>query len=136
MPIERTGCGELTACKASIDYQSVTYTYNQHQVALLAQISLTHSLPIHPYRPSLPAGPPDYILCLYRPVVRRFTLAGQHLHTPCKGFHKRTSLLSSSLLLQQCPACFVHHIWIILEIRGKCPDSCLFGGVASRIRSI
>ena len=26
---------------------------------------------------------------------------------PCVGFHKSTSLMSSSLLLQQCPACLV-----------------------------
>ena len=31
---------------------------------------------------------------------------------PCVGIHKSTSLMSSSLLLQQCPACLVRLTWI------------------------
>ena len=30
---------------------------------------------------------------------------------PCVGIHKSTSLMSSSLLLQQCPACLVRLTW-------------------------
>ena len=32
---------------------------------------------------------------------------------PCVGIHKSTSLMSSSLLLQQCPACLVRLTWIV-----------------------
>ena len=32
---------------------------------------------------------------------------------PCVGVHKSTSLMSSSLLLQQCPACLVRLTWIV-----------------------
>ena len=35
---------------------------------------------------------------------------------PCVGVHKSTSLMSSSLLLQQCPACLVHLTWIVFMI--------------------
>ena len=33
---------------------------------------------------------------------------------PCVGIHKSTSLMSSSLLLHQCPACLVRLTWIVL----------------------
>ena len=35
---------------------------------------------------------------------------------PCVGVHKSTSLMSSSLLLQQCPACLVRLTWIVFVI--------------------
>ena len=34
---------------------------------------------------------------------------------PYVGFHRSTSLMSSSLLLQQCPACLVRLAWIVFE---------------------
>ena len=47
---------------------------------------------------------------------------------PCVGVHKSTSLMSSSLLLQQCPACLVRLTWIVFVIRGRWPYSwCLVG---------
>ena len=47
---------------------------------------------------------------------------------PCVGVHKSTSLISSSLLLQQCPACLVHLTWIVFVIGGRWPYSwCLVG---------
>ena len=42
--------------------------------------------------------------------------------------HRRTSLMSSSLHLQQCLACLVHLTWMVFEMRGKCPYSCCFVG--------
>ena len=41
---------------------------------------------------------------------------------PCVGVHKSTSLMSSSLLLQQCPACLVRltiYIYIYIYIYGS-----------------
>ena len=35
---------------------------------------------------------------------------------PCVGVHKNTSLMSSSLLLQQCPACLICLTWIVFVI--------------------
>ena len=42
---------------------------------------------------------------------------------PCVGIHKSTSLMSSSLLLQQCPACLVRLTWIVFMIGGRWPYS-------------
>ena len=38
---------------------------------------------------------------------------------PCVGVHKSTSLMYSSLLLQQCPACLVRLTWIVFVIGGR-----------------
>ena len=47
---------------------------------------------------------------------------------PCVGIHKSTSLMSSSLLLQQCHACLVRLTWIVFVIGGWWPYSwCLVG---------
>ena len=47
---------------------------------------------------------------------------------PYVGVHKSTSLMSSSLLLQQCPACLVRLTWIVFVIGGRWPYSwCLVG---------
>ena len=47
---------------------------------------------------------------------------------PCVGVHKSTPLMSSSLLLQQCPACLVRLTWIVFVIGGWWPYSwCLVG---------
>ena len=42
---------------------------------------------------------------------------------PCVGVHKSTSLMSSSLLLQQCPVCLVRLTWIVFVIGGRWPYS-------------
>ena len=42
---------------------------------------------------------------------------------PYVGVHRSTSLMSSSLLLQQCPACLVRLTWIVFEMGGKWPYS-------------
>ena len=42
---------------------------------------------------------------------------------PCVGVHNNTSLMSSSLLLQQCPACLVRLTWIVFVIGGRWPYS-------------
>ena len=39
------------------------------------------------------------------------------------GVHRSTSLMSSSLLLQQCPACLVRRTCIVFVMGGKCPYS-------------
>ena len=38
---------------------------------------------------------------------------------PYVGFHRSTSLMSSSLLLQQCPACLVRLTWIVFLTGGR-----------------
>ena len=47
---------------------------------------------------------------------------------PYVGVHRSTSLMSSSLLLQQCPACLVCLTWIVFMMGGRWPYSwCLVG---------
>ena len=47
---------------------------------------------------------------------------------PYAGVHRSTSLMSSSLLLQQCPACLVRLAWIVFVMGGRWPYSwCLVG---------
>ena len=63
-----------------------------------------------------------------RAAVCRFELVPPAFARPCKGFHKSTSLMSSSLLLQPCPACLVHLTWIVFVMVGRWPYSCSFVG--------
>ena len=57
-----------------------------------------------------------------------FVLVVLLLHGHVVGVHKSTSLMSSSLLLQQCPACLVRLTWIVFVIGGRWPYSwCLVG---------
>ena len=102
------------------------YIYHQH-IALVARISLTlsrhSSLSFIALGRSLGQHPVSSHSCwMYvragRPVFAR----------PCVGIHKSTSLMSSSLLLQQCPACLVRLTWIVFVIGGRWPYSwCLVG---------
>ena len=47
---------------------------------------------------------------------------------PYVGVHRSTSLMSSSLLLQQCPSCLVHLTWIVFMMGGRWPYSWCFLG--------
>ena len=49
-----------------------------------------------------------------------YVLAGRSAFSrPYEGVHRSTSLMSSSLLLQQCPACLVRLTWIVLVMGDK-----------------
>ena len=58
-----------------------------------------------------------------------YALAGRPAFArPYVGVHRSTSLMSSSLLLQQCPACLVRLAWIVFVMGGRWPYSwCLVG---------
>ena len=47
---------------------------------------------------------------------------------PYVGVHRSTSLMSLSLLLQQCPACLVRQTWIVFMMGGRWPYSFCFVG--------
>ena len=47
---------------------------------------------------------------------------------PCEGVHRSTSLISLSLLLQQCPTCLVHLILIVFMMGIWWSYSCWFVG--------
>ena len=103
------------------------YIYHHHHVVPLAQISLTlsrhfslsfitsgRSSGLHPVS--------SYSCWMYvrasRPAFAR----------PYAGVHRSTSIMSSSLFLQQCPACLVRLTCIVFVIGGRWPYSwCLVG---------
>ena len=84
------------------------------------------SLATPPYRPLLLEGLPGYIQYLHRAAVSIFELDVLHLFDSVK----RST--SSSLLLQQCPACLVRLILIVFMMGGRWPDSCCFVGCCLR----
>ena len=106
---------------------SYVNNYQHHDVMPPAQISLTltrhfsisfiasgRSSGLHPVS--------SHSCCMYvragRPAFAR----------PYVGVHRSTSLMSSSLLLQQCPACLVRLTWIVFVMEGRWPYSwCLVG---------
>ena len=59
--------------------------------------------------------------CMYIPAGR---LAFARLY---EGVHRSTSLMSSSLLLKQCPACLVRLTLIVFVIGGRWPIRCFVG---------
>ena len=81
------------------------------------------SLATYPYHSSPLAGLQGYIpyphiaaVCMLELVIRAFAW-------PYAGVHRSTSLMSSSLLLQQCPACLVRLIWIVFVMGDRWPYS-------------
>ena len=67
-------------------------------------------LSYHSSLPYYPAGLLDYILCLYRAVV--FILGRQTLTRPWAGFHRCTSLMSSSLFFSS----DLHALFVLLNL--------------------
>ena len=117
---------ELCVCVCIYAYICMNYVYHHHVVPL-ARISLTlsrhFSLSFIASGRSSGQHPVSSHRCwMYvragRPAFAR----------PCVGVHKSTLLMSSSLLLQQCPACLVRLTWIVFVIGGRWPYSwCLVG---------
>ena len=109
------------------EYLVSSIIIHYHHVVPQARISLTlsrhfslsfiasgRSLGLHPVS--------SHSCCMYiradRPAFAR----------PYVGVHRSTSLMSSSLLLQQCPACLVRLTWIVFMMGGRWPYSwCLVG---------
>ena len=79
------------------------------------------SLATPPYRPWPPEGPPGYIPYRHKAAVCRFGLV--ILPLLVKGVHRCTSLMSSSLLLQQYPTCLVRQTLIDFVMGGRWPLS-------------
>ena len=102
--------------------------YHHHHVMPLARISLTlsrhfslsfivsgRSWGLHPVS--------SHSCCMY-------VLAGHPAFTrPYVGVHRSPSLMSLSLLLQQCPVCLVSLTWIVFVMGGKWAYSWCFEGV-------
>ena len=98
------------------------YIYHHHHIVLAARI--------YPLSPLLPiVHRPRQVFRTTYPHIWMYVRAGRPAFArPCVGIHKSTSLMSSSLLLQQCPACLVRLTWIDFVIGGRWPYSwCLVG---------
>ena len=108
-------------------YIYIYHHHHHHHIALVARISLTlsrhSSLSFTALGRSSGQHPVSSHNCWM------YVRAGRPAFTrPCVGIHKSTSLMSSSLLLQQCPACLVRLTWIVFVIGGRWPYSwCLVG---------
>ena len=103
------------------------YIYHHHHIALVARISLTLSR--HSSLSFIALGRSSGQHPVSSHSCWMYVRAGRPAFArPCVGIHKSTSLMSSTLLLQQCPACLVRLTWIVFVIGGRWPYSwCLVG---------
>ena len=101
--------------------------HHHHHVALVARISLTLSR--HSYLSFIALGRSSGQHPVSSHSCWMYVRAGRPAFArPCVEVHKSTSLTSSSLLLQQCPACLVRLTWIVFGVGGRWPYSwCLVG---------
>ena len=86
------------------------------------------SLATSSYRSSPLAGLQGYMPYPHIAAVCHVRAGHPAFVRPYVGVHTSTSLMSSSLLLQQCPACLVYLIWIVFVIGGRWPYSWCFVG--------
>ena len=103
------------------------YHHHHHHVVLPTQVSLTLSR--HFYQLFIASGRSSGLhpissqsCCMYVRVGR------PAVAWPYAEVHRSTSLMISSLLLQQCPACLVHLTWIVFVMGGRLPYSWFFVG--------
>ena len=118
-------CMHSCVCVCMVAY--VYMYHHHHHVALVARISLTLSR--HSSLSFIALGRSSGQHPVYSHSCWMYVRAGRPAFArPCVGVHKSTSLMSSSLLLQQCPACLVHLTWIVFLIGDRWPYSwCLVG---------
>ena len=96
--------------------------HHHHHVALPARISLT--LSCHTSLSSIASSRSSRLQSYCMQV-----LAGRSAFArPCERAHRSTSLMSSTLLLHQYPACLVCLTWIVFLMGGRWPYSCCFVG--------
>ena len=94
------------------------YIYHHHDVVQPARISLTLSL--HVFLSFIASGRSSGLHPVSSHSCCMYVRAGRPAFDwPYAGVHRSTSLTSSSLLLQQCPACLVRLAWIVFVIGGR-----------------
>ena len=106
----------------------------------LARISLTISPTRHSPLLSIPSGSSSRVNLVSVQSCFRYVLAGRlTIARPCEGVHRSTLLMSLSLLLQQCLACLVRLILMVLQKGGKyrcCFVRCCFQDLFNIAHSI
>ena len=96
--------------------------HHHHHVVPLARISLTFSR--HPSLSFIAFGRSSGLHPVSSHSCCMYVRAGRPAFAwPYTGVHRSTSLMSSSLLLQQCPACLARLTCIVFVMGGKCPYS-------------
>ena len=101
--------------------------HHHHHVVPLVRISLTVSR--HFSLSFIASGRSSRLHPVSSNSCCMYVLAGRLvLARPYEGVHRSTSLMSSSLLLQQCPACLVRLTWIVFLMGGRWPYSWCFVG--------
>ena len=105
-----------------INVFTVIPSYHHHRVVPLARISLTLSR--HTYLSFIASGRSSGLHPVSSHSCWMYVRAGLPAFAwPYMGVHRSTSLMSSSLLLQQCPACLVRLTWIVFVMGGRWPYS-------------
>ena len=114
----------------------VHHHHHHHHVMPLARISLTLSR--HFSLSFIPSGRSSGLRPISSHNCCMYVRAGRPAFArPYVGVHRSTSLRSSSLLLQQCPACLVRLTWIVFVMGGRWPYSlCLVGCCRSDLFNI
>ena len=117
----------LATLKSCDSTKQSVYQHHHHHIVLAARISLTLSR--HSSLSFIALGRSSGQHPVSSHSCWMYVRAGRPAFArPCVGIHKSTSLMSSSLLLQQCPACLVRLTWIVFVIGGRWPYSwCLVG---------
>ena len=105
----------------------VQYHPHHHHVVLLARISLTLSR--HLSLSFIASGSSSGLHPVSPHSCWRYVRPGRPAFARLYvGVHRSTSLMSSSLLLQQCPACLVRLTWRVFVMGGRWPYSWCFVG--------
>ena len=108
------------------------YIYKYIYISIIIMSCRQHGYPwpshaTSPYCSSPLACLQGYIPYPYIAAVCMYVRAGRPAFAqPYVGVHRSTSLLSSSLLLQQCPACLARLTWIVFVMGGRWPYSWCF----------
>ena len=99
-------------------FVNANFIKHHHHIALVARISLTLSR--HSSLSFIALGRSSGRYPVSSHSCWMYVRAGRPAFArPCVGVHKSTSLMSSSLLLQQCPAYLVRLTWIVFVIGGR-----------------
>ena len=107
------------------------YNHHHHHITLVARISLTLSR--HSSLSFIALGRSSGQQPVSSHSCWMYVWAGHPAFArPCVVIHKSTSLMSSSLLLQQCPACLVCLTWIVFVMGAGGRTVGVLWGVAAR----
>ena len=120
-------CSQRWLLRRGLEFHvcTINKSHHNHYVMPLALISLTLSR--HFSLSFIASGRSSALHPLFSHSCYMYVLAGcPAFARPYVGIHRSTSLMSTSLLLQQCPACLVRLIWIVFVMGGRWPYSWCF----------